>query len=256
LLSVSENCPKECLRWCTTQILQVRNKQLLHFALKEPFLAAPSTDSPWETWPRQWSHYGVGEGTWDRTATLSRDVPELARSTFSDTDSAPFQKFLNPGLEIFQIWESHSSSESNCHRPIRDLSMFSFNKCPSRLKVLPKPKSDSGYGSGFQGYRDSSHNLWWLGLDSSHDKKNGDSARFESRFSQNDSSRVTFNDSRLESESFSQNLWVPHGQTQFVCTQRNEHFLLQWWSKLAYIFCFACLVVLCCILRIKFPQLA
>jgi len=80
--------------------------------------------------------------------------------------------------------------------------------------------------------------------------------RLESRFSQNDSTRVTLNDSRLESESFSQNLWVPDGQTQFVCIQRNEHFLLQRWSRLAEIFCFACLVVLRCILRIKCPQLA
>jgi len=34
----------------------------------------------------------------------------------------------------------------------------------------------------------------------------------ESRFSQNDSTRVTINNSRLESESFLQNLWVPDGQ--------------------------------------------
>jgi len=40
--------------------------------------------------------------------------------------------------------------------------------------------------------------------------------------------RVTVNDSRLASESFLQNLWVPDGQTQFVCTQRNEHFSLKW----------------------------
>ena len=40
--------------------------------------------------------------------------------------------------------------------------------------------------------------------------------RLESRFSQNDSTTVTVNDSRLESESFLQNLWVPDGQTQFV----------------------------------------
>jgi len=56
-----------------------------------------------------------------------------------------------------------------------------------------------------------------------------------------DSTQVTVYDSRLESESFLQNLWVPDGQTQFACTQRNEHFLLQWWSRLAKILCFACL---------------
>jgi len=46
-------------------------------------------------------------------------------------------------------------------------------------------------------------------------------------FGDSDSTRVTVNDSRLESESFLQNHWVPDGQTQFVCTQRNEDFLLQ-----------------------------
>jgi len=58
--------------------------------------------------------------------------------------------------------------------------------------------------------------------------------RLESLFSQNDSTRVTINDSMLESESFLQNLWVSDGQTQFVCTQRNEHFCFsnnQDWCK-------------------------
>ena len=40
--------------------------------------------------------------------------------------------------------------------------------------------------------------------------------RLESPFSQNDSTRVKVNDSRLESESFLQNLWVPDGQTRGV----------------------------------------
>jgi len=67
---------------------------------------------------------------------------------------------------------------------------------------------------------------------------------------------------RLKSQSMTrvrvilQNLWVPDGQTQFVCTQRNEDILLQWWSRLEEIFCVDCLVVLCCILKIKCPQLA
>jgi len=61
----------------------------------------------------------------------------------------------------------------------------------------------------------------------------------------------------LESESFLQHLWASDGQAQFVCTQRNEHILLHWWwSRLAQVFCFDCLVVLCYILRIKCPQLA
>ena len=89
---------------------------------------------------------------------------------------------------------------------------------------------------------DSSHDFWWLEPDSSHG--------FHKM------TRVTVDDSRLGSESLLQNLWAPDGQTQFVCTQRNTHFLLQGWSKLTEIFCFACLVVLCCILRITFPQLA
>jgi len=102
---------------------------------------------------------------------------------------------------------------------------------------------------------DSSHDFWSLVLDSNHIEKNDDSTRLESCFSQNDSTRVTVNDSRLESESFLQNLWVPDGQTQCVCTQTNEDFLLQWWSRLGEIFRFDCLVVLCCILRIKCPKL-
>jgi len=78
-----------------------------------------------------------------------------------------------------------------------------------------------------------------------------------------DSTRVTFFTTWLESshsqwlktESFLQYVWVPGEQTQFVCTQRNENFILQWWSRLAQIFCFARLVVLCCILRISVPNL-
>ena len=71
-----------------------------------------------------------------------------------------------------------------------------------------------------------------------------------------DSSHVFHRMTRLESESFLQNLWAPDGQTQFVCTQRNEHFLLRWWSRLAQIFCFAFLVdvVLCHILKIKWAS--
>jgi len=51
--------------------------------------------------------------------------------------------------------------------------------------------------------------------------------RLESRFSQNDSTRVAINDSRLESELFLQNLRASDWQTQFVCIQRNDHFLVQ-----------------------------
>jgi len=37
---------------------------------------------------------------------------------------------------------------------------------------------------------DSSHDFWWLGLDTSHVEKNWNSTRLESRFSQNDSNRL------------------------------------------------------------------
>ena len=67
--------------------------------------------------------------------------------------------------------------------------------------------------------------------------------RLESRFSQIDLTWVTINDSRLESESFLQNLCASYGQTQSVCTQSNGPNLFQWWSKLTQILCFFCLVV-------------
>ena len=38
------------------------------------------------------------------------------------------------------------------------------------------------------------------------------------------SNRVVVNESRLESKSFLQNLWVPDGQTQFVCPQKMSIF--------------------------------
>ena len=79
-----------------------------------------------------------------------------------------------------------------------------------------------------------------------------------------ESSRVFHRMTRLDSQSMTRvrviftksmsscSWWT----TQFVCTQRNKHFLLQRWSRLAEIFSLACLVVLRCILRINFPQLA
>jgi len=41
--------------------------------------------------------------------------------------------------------------------------------------------------------------------------------RLKSHFSQNGSTRVTLNDSKLKSESFLQNLSASDGQSQFVC---------------------------------------
>ena len=73
--------------------------------------------------------------------------------------------------------------------------------------------------------------MTWVN-DSSHEFGASDSTRvmltkmvtrLGSSFSQNDSTRVTVNDSRLESVSFSQNLWVLDGQTHFVCT-RDDHY--------------------------------
>jgi len=57
-------------------------------------------------------------------------------------------KFLNPGLAIFQIWESDSGYN---HHSNRNLPMFLLKKWPHRL--LPKWKSDSG--SGFSQISDS-----------------------------------------------------------------------------------------------------
>ena len=57
-------------------------------------------------------------------------------------------------------------------------------------------------------------------------------------------------DSKFEPELFLQNLWASNRQSQLVCTQIHEHFLLQWSSTLAQIFCFCYLVVLYCILSI------
>jgi len=60
--------------------------------------------------------------------------------------------------------------------------------------------------------------------DSSYIEKNGEWTRVTFFTEWLDSIRVTINDLRLESESFLQNLWASDEQTQFVCTQRNEHF--------------------------------
>ena len=103
---------------------------------------------------------------------------------------------------------------------------------------------------------DSSHDFLWLGLDTHHVEKNGDSTRVTFFTEWFDSTRVTISDSRLDSESFLQNLWASDGKIKFDCTQRNEYFLLQWWARVAQIFCFDCLVVLCYLSMIKCPHLA
>jgi len=67
---------------------------------------------------------------------------------------------------------------------------------------------------------DSSHDFWWLGLNSNHVEKNGDSTRFESRFSQNDSNRLKSQAMTRVRVIFTKSLsswWT----SQFVCTQKN-----------------------------------
>ena len=71
----------------------------------------------------------------------------MAGVIFSDFDSAPVQKLLNPGPDpaILQIWESDSYSDSGYNNPSnRNLPMCLPKKWPHRLLLLPKWKSDSG----------------------------------------------------------------------------------------------------------------
>jgi len=84
----------------------------------------------------------------------------VAGVTFSDSDSAPVPKCLNPGpdrgLAILQIWESDSCSDSGYnHRSNRNLPICLPKKWPHRLLLLPKWKSDSGSRSGFSQIFDS-----------------------------------------------------------------------------------------------------
>ena len=70
----------------------------------------------------------------------------LAGVTFSDSDSAPVTKFLNPdsGPLLFQIWESDSCSDSGYnHRSKCNLPIFLLEKWPHRL--LLQRWSDSGF---------------------------------------------------------------------------------------------------------------
>ena len=49
---------------------------------------------------------------------------------------------------------------------------------------------------------------------------------------------------RTRLESRCKKLWLDSSHV-FHRIKRNEHFFLQWWSRLAQIFCFDCLVMLC-----------
>ena len=63
-------------------------------------------------------------------------------------------KFFNP--VIFQIWEFASCSDLGYnHRSNRNLTMFLLKKWPHRLLLLPKFKSDCGFGSRFSQIFDS-----------------------------------------------------------------------------------------------------
>jgi len=65
-------------------------------------------------------------------------IADVAGVTFSDSDSAPVPKFLNPGPAIFQIWKSDSCSDSGySHRSNSNLPMFLLKKWPLRLLLLP-----------------------------------------------------------------------------------------------------------------------
>jgi len=81
---------------------------------------------------------------------------EVTGVIFSDFDSSPVPKFLNPGPAILQICKTDSCSDSGYnHRSNRNLPMFLLKKRPHRLLLLPKRKSGSGSGSGFSQIFDS-----------------------------------------------------------------------------------------------------
>jgi len=77
-------------------------------------------------------------------------MAEVAGFTFSDSNSAPVPKFLNPGPEIFQICESGSCSDSGYHQFNRNLSIFFLrndhaDSCYCRNgKMTPGPKEKRG----------------------------------------------------------------------------------------------------------------
>jgi len=81
--------------------------------------------------------------------------------------------------------------------------------------------------------------------------------RLESRWKKwwLDSSRVTFFTEWLGSSHFYKiSEFLMDKATSFAHKEMSI-FLLQWWSRLAEMFCFACLVVVCCIIRISFFNL-
>jgi len=85
------------------------------------------------------------------TSTYScRNLLEVAGVTFSDWDSTPVPKFLNPDPNIFQISESDSCSDSGYNRGNVKLPMVFLHKLPCSLLLLTKMKSDTGSDPIFQ----------------------------------------------------------------------------------------------------------
>ena len=96
---------------------------------------------------------------WSSSSLVVGYPEEVAGVTFSDTNSAPVQKFWGPAF--FQIWESDSCSDSGYnHQSNLNLPMFFLKKWPHRLLLLPKWKSYSGSGSGFPQIFDSWSGSW------------------------------------------------------------------------------------------------
>jgi len=81
---------------------------------------------------------------------------QVARVTFSDSDSASVPKFLNPypAQKFFWIWESDSFSNSANHQCNRNSAAFVLKQWHLKnlrgLLLLLKMKSDSRSGSAFQ----------------------------------------------------------------------------------------------------------
>jgi len=72
-------------------------------------------------------------------------LPEVAGVTFSDSDSAPVQKFLNPDLEIFKF-EIPTLVQAPATIDPTVIHPCFYLRNDRRLLLLPELKSDSGSG--------------------------------------------------------------------------------------------------------------
>jgi len=84
--------------------------------------------------------------------------------------------------------------------------------------IFLKMKRECTFVQWKQWQCDSSHDYWWLGLDSSHVEKNGDSSHVFHRITPVESQSMTRDYSQSHFKKIS---WVPDGQTPFICTQRT-----------------------------------